>query len=258
MTDTSIEMEVSQRVALLRFNRPEQLNAITSAMQSALIDALERAEADENVAAIMLTGNGRAFMAGADLKEYAALDASGFRAFQARGRQVYERVQQNRKLVVAAVNGYALGGGFEMVLAADLVVARRGAKLGLPEVKLGLVPGGGGTQRLARKVGPNRALELLVTGQARSAEELNEWGLVNRLAEDDVVSAAQAFLAPVLEHPTEAVIELKRLLRLSQELPLDEGLDREAEVLQSLFEGSPTAQAKIREFASRGAKESKP
>jgi len=256
MTDASIEVEVNQGLALLRFNRPEQLNAITSAMQSALIEALDRAEADANVAAIVLTGNGRAFMAGADLKEYAALDAAGFRAFQARGRRVYERVEQNRKLVVAAVNGYALGGGFEMVLAADLVVARRGIKLGLPEVKLGLVPGGGGTQRLARKIGPNRALELLVTGQPRSAEELSEWGLVNRLTDDDVVSAARAMLSPVLEHPIEAVMQLKHLLRLSQQVPLGEGLDREAEVLQSLFENSPTAQAKIREFAGR-ARESK-
>ncbi len=256
MTDAPLEVEVRGQLATLRFNRPEQMNAITTAMQVALLEALDRAEADPNIVAIVLTGNGRAFMAGADLKEYAALDQVGFRAFQERGRRVYERIEQNRKLVVAAVNGYALGGGFEMVLAADLVVAERSAKLGLPEVKLGLVPGGGGTQRLARKIGPNRALELLVTGQARSAEELHQWGLVNRLAERDVLAATEAFLEPVLERPVAAVLELKRLLRLSQQLPLAEGLNREAEVLQSLFE-STEAQAKIREFASRGSKEQK-
>ena len=146
-------LTLENRLAIVRFDRPDQLNAISTAMQIALISELDRLERDPKVAAIVLTGNGRAFMAGADLKEYATFDADGFRDFQARGRKVYERVERNHKLVVAAVNGYALGGGFEMVLAAHLVVARRGAKMGLPEVNLGLVPGGGGTQRLAKKIG---------------------------------------------------------------------------------------------------------
>jgi enoyl-CoA hydratase/carnithine racemase len=242
------------RLATIRFDRPDQLNAISTAMQLSLIAELDRFEREPKVAAIVLTGNGRAFMAGADLKEYATFDAESFRNFQARGRKLYERVERNQKLVVAAVNGYALGGGFEMVLACDLVVARRTAKMGLPEVNLGLVPGGGGTQRLTSKVGPNRALELLVTGQPRTAEELFSWGLVNRLCDDDVLAATEAFLAPVLEKPLEAVVELKRLSRLSRELPLDTGLDREAAALQALFD-SPEGKSRVREFVARHTKE---
>jgi len=255
MTNAStLNVEVGERLAVIRFDRPDQLNAISSAMQNELIAELDRLERDSKVAAIVLTGNGRAFMAGADLKEYAGFDAVTFRDFQARGRRVYERVERNRKLVVAAVNGYALGGGFEMVLACDLVVARRAAKMGLPEVTLGRVPGGGGTQRLARKIGPNRAMEMLVTGQARTAEELFLWGLVNRLCDDDVVAATESFIGPILERPIEAVMDLKRLLRVSQESSLDVGLDREGEALQALFE-SPEGTARIREFVARSKKE---
>ncbi len=254
MTEKVLEVEVKDGLAVLRFNRPDQLNAINTELQNALIEALDRAEQEPSVAAIVLTGAGRAFMAGADLKEYAGFDAASFRAFQERGRHLYERVEQNRKPVVAAVNGYALGGGFELVLAADLVVARRGAKLGLPEVKLGLVPGGGGTQRLARKVGPNRALELLITGRHHPAEDFLAWGLVNQLTDDDPVAAARALLAPVIAHPSEAVIGLKELLRVSQTSSLAVGLDREAALLQSLFQ-SVEGQARIREFIGRNPKE---
>jgi len=254
MTLTTLKVELKGRLAVVRFDRPDQLNAISSVMQTELIAELDRLERDPEVLAIVLTGNGRAFMAGADLKEYAGFDAEAFRAFQARGRQLYERVERNHKIVVAAVNGYALGGGFEMVLAADMVVARRGAKMGLPEVTLGLVPGGGGTQRIATQIGPNRALELLVTGQPRTADELFSWGLINGLCDDDPVAAAASLLGPVLEKPLVAVIELKRLLRYSQQSSLDVGLDREGEVLQALFE-SPEGTARIREFVGRHKKE---
>jgi len=254
LTLTTLKIEISNHLAVVRFDRPDQLNAISSVMQAELIAELDRLERHPEVVAIVLTGNGRAFMAGADLKEYAAFDAASFRAFQARGRHVYERVERNQKIVVAAVNGYALGGGFEMVLACDLVVARRTAKMGLPEVTLGLVPGGGGTQRLANKIGPNRALELLVTGQPRTAEELFSWGLINRLCDDDPLAAATTLLGPVLEKPLEALSELKRLLRLSLESSLDIGLDREGEALQTLFE-SPQGMSRVQEFLARNKKE---
>jgi enoyl-CoA hydratase/carnithine racemase len=254
MTATLL-VESRPRLRILRFNRPEQLNAISSAMQRELVAELDRAERDPDVVVIVLTGEGRAFMAGADLKEYAAFDAAAFRSFQERGRRVYERVERNRKLVVSAVNGFALGGGFEMVLASDLVVARRGAKLGLPEVTLGLVPGGGGTQRLGRKIGPNRALELLVQGTPRTAEELAAWGLVNHVTGNDVMSECEAWLAGLLERPVEAVLELKALARTAQESPLEAGLDRERSVLQALFE-SAEGQARISEFVKRHSKES--
>lgn len=248
----TIRLDRRGRVAVVTFNRPDQLNAMSRAMQAEITAAMERLEGDADVGAVVLTGAGKAFMAGADIKEYATFDAEDFRAFQLAGRRMYERIERNAKPVIAAVNGYALGGGFEMVLACDLVVARQGARMGLPEVKLGLVPGGGGTQRLAARVGPNRAFELLATGDHRPAEDFAAWGLVNRLSKGDPVDEAVALAERLVAHPPEAVAALKRLARLSREAPLSAGLDVEAVELQALYE-SEAGQARIHAFAARSA-----
>ena len=251
-----IALERRDGIAVLAFNRPDQLNAMSRAMMAAITAALEELEGDGNVAAIVLTGAGKAFMAGADIKEYASFDAAAFRAFQVAGRRMYERVERNTKPVIAAVNGFALGGGFEMVLACDLVVAKRGAKMGLPEVKLGLVPGGGGTQRLSARVGPNRAFELLATGGSRPAETFAEWGLVNRLVDDDPVSSAMDLARELTAQPGEALRALKRLARLAREAPLATGLDAELVELEQLYL-SPEGQARIRAFAAKSSEPSK-
>ena len=157
------------------------------------------------------------------------------------------------KPVIAAVNGYALGGGFEMVLACDLVVALRGARMGLPEVKLGLIPGGGGTQRLSAKIGPNRAFELLATGEHRPAEDFATWGLVAQIADEDPVAAALALAARFQKHPDAAVAAIKRLNRLALTTELHAGLDSEAHALQTLFD-SPEGQKRVRAFVARSAR----
>jgi enoyl-CoA hydratase/carnithine racemase len=249
-----LEVWQTEHARVLRFNRPAQLNAMNSEMMAAIARELDALEHDPAVRAIILTGAGRAFMAGADIKEYAQLNSVTFEVFQKRGRQLYERLEASNKLVIAAVNGYALGGGFEMVLAADLVVAQRDSKMGLPEVKLGLIPGGGGTQRLSRKLGPNRALELLVTGRARTAEELATWGLVNRLCEDNVVNTAEELAAQCSRHPIAAVQALKQLTRLAQASSLAVGLDMEARTLQTLYE-SEEGQSRILAFVRKSEAE---
>lgn len=250
---SAIHTETIDGTGLIRFARPGQLNAMSTTMVSEILATLDGFESDGGVTAVILTGEGKAFMAGADLKEYATLDADGFRAFQRRGRALYERIERFAKPVVAAVNGYALGGGFEMVLACDLVVARRGARMGLPEVNLGLIPGGGGTQRLARKIGPNRAFELLATGEHRPAEDYQAWGLVSELFEDDVVAGALALTARFQKHPPAAVAELKRLNRVAQASELQAGLDLEAQALQALFE-SPEGQQRVNAFVARSTR----
>lgn len=251
-TAPTIHLETAGATGIIRFARPDQLNAMSTAMVAEFLDALERFENDPAISAVVLAGEGKAFMAGADLKEYATLNAAGFRAFQRRGRALYERIERYGKPVIAAVNGYALGGGFEMVLACDLVVARRGARMGLPEVKLGLVPGGGGTQRLTRKIGPNRAFELLATGEHRPAEDYAAWGLVCELVDEDVVAAAVALAARFQKHPAAAVAGLKRLNRAAQASELQAGLDLEAQALQALFE-SPDGQERVAAFVARSS-----
>jgi enoyl-CoA hydratase/carnithine racemase len=250
---STIHTEIRQSTGIIRFARPDQLNAMSSVMVTEIGTALDAFENDAAVTAVILTGEGKAFMAGADLKEYATLDSEGFRAFQRRGRALYERIERMGKPVIAAVNGYALGGGFEMVLACDLVVARRGARMGLPEVKLGLVPGGGGTQRLAAKIGPNRAFELLATGEHRPAEDYAAWGLVSELSDEDPVERALALAARFQKHPAAAVEALKRLNRLAQTTELLAGLDVEAHALQTLFD-SPEGQERVRAFVARSAR----
>lgn len=252
-SDRTIRIETVGKTGIIRFARPDQLNAMSTAMVGEIQSALEEFESNRGISAVILTGEGKAFMAGADLKEYATLDADGFRAFQRRGRALYERIERFGKPVIAAVNGYALGGGFEMVLACDLVIARRGARMGLPEVNLGLIPGGGGTQRLARKIGPNRAFELLATGEHRPAEDYAAWGLVSELVDKEVVTGAVALAARFQKHPVAAVAELKRLNRIAQASELQAGLDLEAQALQALFE-SPEGQGRVNAFVARAAR----
>lgn len=252
MTQPLVTSSVSDHVATILFNRPAQLNAMNSRMIDALCDALAEASANPQVKVVILGGHGTSFMAGADIKEYAQLNPQSFADFQERGARVYELIEQADKVVVAAVNGYALGGGFEIALAADLVVAQRDAKLGLPESRLGLVPGGGGTQRLLRKLPYNRAVELLMTGAARPAPLWHEWGVVNVLAEGDALEAARQWCERLAEASLPALVALKRLARDARDLPFDAGLARERQALNALHE-TPYALARIDEFARKSA-----
>lgn len=249
--DAFVTLEIRGHAALIRFNRPEQLNAMNSRMIEQLCEALVAAGAAQDAKVIVLGGHGKSFMAGADIKEYAELTEETFADFQRRGARVYALIEQLPKLVVAAVNGYALGGGFEIALASDLIVAHTEARLGLPEIRLGLLPGGGGTQRLMRKLPYNRALELLVTGAARQATQWHEWGVVNVLSEGDAVEAALDWCQRFAEASPPALAQAKRLVRAARDLSFADGLAKEYEALRSLHQ-TPYAKARIDEFARRG------
>ncbi|MFW6597266.1 enoyl-CoA hydratase/isomerase family protein [Propionibacteriaceae bacterium Y2011] len=178
----TLTTRIEDGVAVVEFARPDKLNAINTLMQAELIRVLDELELDPRHRAVVLTGQGRAFMAGADIADYGADDVAGFEAFQQAGAAVYRRLRESRLVVIAAVNGYALGGGLEMVLACDTVVASSTAEFGLPEIGLGLVPGGGGLSGLAQ-VAPQLARHLVLTGQRVDAVTAAAAGLVIEVVE---------------------------------------------------------------------------
>ena len=161
----TIRIEQRGAIAILTFNRPDKLNAINGTVYKELSDYLHSIEQDESVSVLILTGEGRAFVAGADIDDYLTMTLAQFSAFQRLGRSVMAQMEQLPRPIIAAVNGYALGGGFEIALACDVIVAAQNAKFGLPEAKLALLPGGGGTQRLTRLVGSYVAKRMIFSGE---------------------------------------------------------------------------------------------
>ena len=249
----TVTVERSGRVACVTFRRPDQLNAISSLMMREITEAFERLSGDASVGAIVVTGEGRGFMAGADIKEYAGQGDDQFDDFQSRGRRMYAAIEENRKPVVAAVNGYALGGGFELVLCCDLVFAAAGAKMGLPEVKLALTPGGGGTQRSVARLGLSFANDLLMTGRIAPAEEFARWGLVNEIVDaENLLPRALEKAAEIAAGPEEAIAGLKTLTRFALNGDLAEGLDREGELVRRLFR-TDLGKQRVAEFAAKSA-----
>ena len=176
-----ILLDIKNKKAWITFNRPEQLNAMNAMMMDEIIHALDvvdKADSKE-IGVVVITGAGKAFMAGADIKEYAQQTEAQFDAFQIKGHSLYAGIENNSKVVIAAINGYAFGGGFEIALACDMIVASAGAKMGLPEILLNLIPGGGGSLRLAKKIGINLTNEIVMTGRTLLAEEMQARGVIN-------------------------------------------------------------------------------
>ncbi len=218
MQEELVLFERSGPAAIIRLNREKKLNALNRTIFDALMGYLDEIEHDETLQAAVLTGSGRAFCAGADIGEYWQKGLAAFSEFQRRGRLLHERIERHPKPIVAAVNGFAFGGGFELALACDLIVASEQAQFGLPEPALGLVPGGGGTQRLPRIVGRNRAKELLFTGRRLNAREAQEWGVVSSVvpAGEEVRAALQLIEAMSKQAPL-AIRALKRLVNEGQD-----------------------------------------
>lgn len=223
--------------AVLTFNRPDKLNAISSEMLDQLEGRLDDAERDTGVRAVVLTGAGdRAFVAGADIGEYAGQTEEEFRAYQRRSRAVFSRLAAFGKPVIAAVNGYALGGGFEIALCCDVLVASARARFGLPEGLLGLCPGGGGTQRLARAAGPYAAARVLLFADQLTADEARQLGLVATVVEADALMDAALDLAGRAARVAPlAARAMKQLVAAAREVPLGDGLDREHAALFGLY-----------------------
>jgi enoyl-CoA hydratase len=237
VSDERVKVQREGAVATVTIDRPEARNALDAETLDALDAAFAALDADPALRAVVLTGAGdRAFVAGADIKAMAGLDEAGARAFAERGHRVADRIEATRVPVIAAVNGVALGGGCELVLACDFAYAARTAKLGLPEVGLGVIPGFGGTQRLPRLVGQPRAAELIYTGRIVDAEEALRIGLVNAVVEPaELLPRAQAVAAEIAARGPIAVAVAKRALRGGADLPLADALDIERGAFAALF-----------------------
>jgi enoyl-CoA hydratase len=222
-------------VALVTLDRPEVLNALDSETLRQLVEALESLDGDDRVRAIVITGAGeRAFAAGADIKEMA--DATPVSLTVANSFARWERIRRVRKPIVAAVRGYALGGGCELAMACDMIVAADDAVFGQPEIRIGIIPGAGGTQRLTRALGKARAMELILTGAQLPATEAAAHGLVTRVvAREQTVPAALELAAEIAGMPPLAVLAAKEAINRAYELSLEAGLEFERRNFFLLF-----------------------
>src|SRR5687767_6522638 len=225
-----LTFQVADRIATITVNRPDKLNALNDALMRELGLAIDEARERSDVGAVLLTGAGRAFVAGADIAELADQNAVEGKARAERGQRVFRRFETSPKPTLAAVNGFALGGGCELAMSCHVRLASDAAKFGQPEVKLGVIPGYGGTQRLARLIGRGRALELLLTGEMIGAAEAHRIGLVNRVvaANDSVVEAAYAMLRQMLANAPLALAQCIEVVNRGADIPLDEALALEA------------------------------
>lgn len=240
--------DVDGNVATVTIDRADKLNALNSDVLRELEESFEAVEGEAR-GVVLRTAGDRAFVAGADIKLFDELSSQvEFVEFLRLQNRVNDYIESHPALVVAAVDGLAFGGGLELVLATDLVVADAEAEFGLPEVKLGFVPGGGGTQRLPRVIGPNKAKEMIVTGNPITAEEGRELGLVNRVVEDgDVEGAARDIVDDAMANAPLAVEEALRLVDEGMDASLDTAMQYEQAVTAYLYTTEDNAEG-IRAF----------
>lgn len=239
---STVLFEADGDVGVITFNRPEKLNALSPQVLDDLEAAVDAFEASD-VRCGVVTGNDRAFVAGADIGHYVDLTIHEYRAFMVRGRAAHDRLVHSPKILIAAVEGYALGGGFELALCCDLIVAGRTAQFGLPEVKLGLLPGGGGSQRLTRAVGPRRTLELMTTGKSVTADTLHDWGVVSSVVDaGSALSAAKDLAGTIARRAPLAVRLAKRLVREGADLPMEGALTLEHAETAALYRTADAAE----------------
>ncbi|WP_055479430.1 enoyl-CoA hydratase-related protein [Sphaerimonospora mesophila] len=230
-----VSVEIADHIATIRLDRPK-LNALNRQMQEEIAEAARMVDADPEVHAVILYGGERSFAAGADIKEMSAMPYAEM-AVQSRSLQdCFTAVARIGKPVIAAITGYALGGGCELALCADFRVAGESAKLGQPEITLGIIPGAGGTQRLPRLVGPARAKDLIFTGRHVDAAEALAIGLVDRVVPDvEVYTAALELAATFAQGPVAAVRAAKQAIDQGLETDLDTGLEIERLQFSGLF-----------------------
>ena len=224
----------AEGVVLLRLNRPEVLNALNLALRQSIALAMDQASDDPEVKVVILAGSDRAFCAGADLNEY--VDATPAEIVARQMDKLWGAISGCKKPVIAAVKGHALGGGCELAMHADIIVAGEGAKFGQPEIKIGIMPGGGATQRLTRAVGKFAAMKILLTGEPFSASEAKSLGLISELVNDaEVESRALSLAQHIKTLPPLSVRFIKEAVLDSMNTSLDAGLRFERRAFQTLF-----------------------
>ena len=225
----SVEVDIQDRIALVTINRPEVRNALNSGVVQELIEAFERLTRDPSVGAIILTGAGdKAFVAGADIKEMSGKTGLEMQAFSGLGRRLGDAMEGCPKPIIAAVNGYALGGGCEIAMACDIRLASETAKIGQAEINIGIIPGFGGSQRLPRLVGAGWAAQMIFTGDPIDAPAAERIGLVNQVVPaGHLLEEARALARRILEKSPVALGLAKACLRAAQDMPLPQGLSYE-------------------------------
>ena len=221
-------------VALLRMNRPEAMNALNNAAREELATHFEALNADGSVRVIVITGNEKAFVAGADLKEFADLGTADWAFTDA--RRMWRIVSACPKPMIAAVNGFALGGGCELALHCDIIIAGENAKMGLPEIQVGVLPGGGGTQRLTRAVGKYKALKMMLTAEWISGQEASDMGLASEAVPDEeVLDRAMAIAHKIAKMPPLGAKYIKEVTLAGMDGSLETGLMLERKAFEILF-----------------------
>jgi enoyl-CoA hydratase len=232
-----ILIEVSDNIGWVKINRPEILNALNFELIASLTQSLLDFEQDAAVKVVVITGAGeKAFVAGGDIKEMARMAPIAARAFGRNGQQLIESIEKMTKPVIAAVNGYALGGGLELALACDFIYASEKARFGLPEVTLGVIPGFGGTQNLPRLIGPNKARELIFTGRQLTASQAREWGIVNEVfPAGELIPKVKEIALAIANNAMIAIASAKDAIVNGLDIPKQDGLLYESSLFATLF-----------------------
>jgi enoyl-CoA hydratase len=251
MAYKTILVDIKEGVASLSFNRPDKLNALNREMAGELRQAVEEIVQDPSVRVLVLSGQGRSFMAGADITNFVGMDPLAARGFAQRAHAVLSRLESLEIPVIAAVHGYALGGGLEVALACDFIYAAAGTKFGLPEITLGFIPGVGGTQRLARLVGRSITKEIIMTGRFLEAEEARTFGLVARVfPEETLLEETEKIAQTLAKKGRMALKAAKQAVDRGADIDLATGCSLEIDLFALCF-ASPDVQEGVRAFLEK-------
>jgi enoyl-CoA hydratase len=251
MAYKTLLLNINEGVANLTFNRPDKLNALNREMAGELRQALEEVAQDPSVRVLMLSGQGRSFMAGADITNFVGMDPLAARGFAQRAHALLSRLESLEIPVIAAVHGYALGGGLEIALACDFIYAAAGTKFGLPEITLGFIPGVGGTQRLARLVGRSITKEIIMTGRFLDAEEARTLGLVARIFPEETLLEEAGKMAQTLAKKGRMALKAaKQAVDRGADIDLATGCSLEIELFALCF-ASPDVQEGVKAFLEK-------
>lgn len=232
----TIKYEIKGNIGVLTISRPEVLNALDAEVLKEISEVINTVEKDETVKALIVTGEGRSFVAGADIGAQSELDLEGGRNWGRNGSAIFRRLELLSVPTIAAVNGFALGGGCELALACDMIIASEKAKFGQPEVSLGITPGFSGTQRLPRKVGKAKAMEMILTGDMIKADEALRIGLVNKVVEPDrLMDETMELAAGIIKNAPLAVKYSKAAISRGLEMDIDSAIALENELFAMCF-----------------------